>query len=165
MTKPLRPLDLSVYGETESASHGSASRLVLFAAETRLLGLIRSGAPEPVREAVKIKINDGCREQSKNSADEKAANDRIAEWLANFGARTGTEHQRHATKKGGHGRHENGSEAQEASPADRINRTHVEISFGDDGKIHQHNPVLFHDAYQQDDADQSDQAEVEAEQH
>ena len=39
------------------------------------------------------------------------------------------------------------------------------IALGDDGEVDEHNAVLFHDANEQDDADQCNQAEIEMEQH
>jgi hypothetical protein len=49
--------------------------------------------------------------------------------------------------------------------SNRLDRGHVMIAFGDDREVDHHDPVLLHNADEQDDAYQRDQAEVEIEQH
>src|ERR1700761_5461112 len=88
----------------------------LFMALERFAGLggfARSPA-QAQRDAVEPLIDHRRREQRQQLAEQQAADDRDAERMTQFGARASAEHQRQGAENGGHRRHQNGAEAQQA---------------------------------------------------
>jgi len=83
-----------------------------------------------------------------------------AQRLAQFGADAHADGQRQTAEQGGHGGHHDGPEAQQAGLIDRLNRRQSLIALGLQRKVDHHDGVLLHDADQQNNADNADDAQV-----
>jgi len=116
-------------------------------------------------EAIHVDVHDGCREHSQHLRDQEAADDRIAERLTDFRADPGAEHQRDAGEQRAHRRHQDWAKAQTAGLVDRLLGAEAALALADQGKVDQHDAVLFDDADQQDDPDDADHVQGHAEQH
>ena len=68
--------------------------------------------------------------------------------------------QRDSTQKRGHGGHHDGAKAQQAGLVNRLGRVHAPLPFTFQGEVDHHDAVLFHDADQQDDADDRHHAQI-----
>src|ERR1035438_7540148 len=118
--------------------------------------LARKASGQPVEE----EIDDRSRIKRQQLAEDKAANDGNAERPAQFRTGAGTEGERHTREEGGHGRHHNGAEAEQAGLIDGIDGSHAFVPFGVESEVDHHDGVLLHDADQQHDPDESNDAEV-----
>src|SRR5690348_2359730 len=74
----------------------------------------------PTLQTIEIKIDDGRREQREYLRERQAADNGIAERLADLRTGAGAEHQRHTAEKRRHGGHEDRPEAQHAGLIDRL---------------------------------------------
>jgi hypothetical protein len=123
-----------------------------------------ASAGEPVLELTEIDIDHRRREQRQGLADDQAADHGVAERLPNLGAGAGSQHERHAAEDGRHRGHHDRTEAQQRRAANGVLRGEMLVLFRGHREIDEHDAVLLNDAYQEDDADQRDQAEIEVEQ-
>src|SRR5580692_6782889 len=121
--------------------------------------LAPAGFP-PKAEAVEIEVNNGGGIKRENLAENKAADDGDAQGTANFRADALADDHGQGAKQGGHGGHENGTEAQEAGLVNGLARGQVLFALGGQGKVHHENGVLFHNANEEDDADHRDDAQL-----
>ena len=104
------------------------------------------GTRQKTREPVEVDVDYRRREQRQHLADQQAADHRVAERLADLGARAGAEHQRHAAEQRRHRRHHDRAEAQQRGLADGLLRRQVLRLLGVDGEVDQHDAVLLDDA-------------------
>src|SRR5258708_6781759 len=111
---------------------------------------------------VERKINDRRRVERENLAQDQAADDGDTQRTAKLRTHAGTERQGQTAKQRGHGGHHNGPEAQETRFVDGIQRSLPFLALGFQREVNHHDGVLLHDADQQDDAYQSDDAEFGA---
>ena len=129
------------------------------------IGVAGPAAGQTHRQAVEIKVDDRRGEQREHLADDQAADNGDAERLAQFGAGSGTEHQRHGAEDRGHRGHHDRPEAQQAGLVDRVTRRQALDALGLQGEVDHHDGVFLDDADQQNDADDGDDVEVVAQQH
>ena len=73
--------------------------------------------------------------------------------------------QRDAAQQRRHGRHHDGTEAQQAGFVDRVGRVLSVLALAFQREVHHHDAVFLHDADQQDDADDGDHAQILAKKH
>ena len=119
-------------------------------------GLGARSAGEPTIETVEIEKDDGRRIERQRLADDQPADDRIAERLTDLRAGAGAEHQWNTAEQRRHCRHHDRPKAQETRFPDRAHRRETAIALRLDREIDEHDTVLFDDADQKNDADQSD---------
>ena len=67
---------------------------------------------------------------------------------------------RHASEHGRHGRHQDWTEAQQASFTDRVRRCHSTVALGRDCEVDEHDTVFLDDADQEDNPDDTDNRQV-----
>ena len=70
-----------------------------------------NGALESALQAIQVEVDDWCREQREQLAQDETAYDGDAQRPAKFGAGAGPQCQRQGTEKGRHCRHKNWPEA------------------------------------------------------
>ena len=68
--------------------------------------------------------------------------------------------QRDSAQQRGHGGHHDGAKAQQAGLVDRIGRVQAALPFSFQREVDHHDAVLFHNADQQDDADNRHHAQI-----
>src|SRR5882724_10965113 len=128
--------------------------------------VVRSAAAaDPDLKAVHVEINDGRSEERQELAEDEATDDGNAEWPAKFGADAMANSERKGAEERGHGGHENGAEAKQASFVNGLDRREAFLRFGLNGEIDHEDRVFLDDANEQDDADQSDKSELNLEEH
>ena len=93
----------------------------------------------------------------------QAADDRVAERLADLRTGAGAEHQRNAAEHGAHRGHQDRPEARAGRPRAPPRAAIMPAPFGDEREIDHHDAVLLDDADQQHDADDADHVERHAE--
>src|ERR1035438_470927 len=111
-------------------------------------------------QAVEEEVDDRGREQREQLGDQQAADDGDAQGLAEFRAYAHADRQRKAAEQSGHGGHHDGPEAQQAGLIDGFNGRQALVALCLQSKVDHHDGVLFDNAYEQDDADEGDDAEV-----
>src|SRR5580698_6679258 len=97
--------------------------------------------------------------EGEDLAEKQAAHHGNAQWLAEFRANAGAECQRQTAEERGHGGHHNGTKAQQAGFVDRVLGAHAVLSLGFQSEVNHHDSVLFHDADEQDNSYERDDAE------
>ena len=98
-------------------------------------------------------------------AENQATHDGDAQGTPQLGARAGTQRQRQTAQQRGHRRHHDGTEAQQAGLKNCFLRRLVFFALGFESEVDHHDGVLFHDADQQNDSDQSHHSEIVAGKH
>src|SRR5215475_4628013 len=122
-------------------------------------------ATQPELEAIQIEIYDRRREKRKKLAQDKAADYGDAERTTKFGTGAVAQRQRKRAKKRGHGGHENGTEAKQASLVDGFHRRKAFLRFGLDGEVNHEDGVFLDDADQKNNADEGDERKLGFEKH
>src|SRR5208282_3339371 len=116
-------------------------------------------------QAVEREINDRRGVEREHLAQNQSADNGDAERIAEFRTRTSAENQRQSAKEGGHGGHQNGTKAQDASLKNGIPRAFAIDPFGGQRKVDHQNGVLLDDTDQQNNADHGDNAKVLVKDH
>ena len=116
-------------------------------------------------QPVEAEINDRCREQGQQLAENQTADDRHPERVAQLRAGSAAEHQRQCGKKRRHRRHQDRPETQQAGLIDRLARQLSLVPLGVEREVDHHDRILFDDADQQDDPDDRNDAEIAAVDH
>src|SRR5271155_1342994 len=92
-------------------------------------------------------------------AEQQATHHGNAQRLAQFRADAGAQCEWQTAEKRGHGGHHDGTKTEQAGFVDRVLGTHAMLSFRFQGEVNHHDAVLFHDADEQDNSYQRDDAE------
>src|SRR6266481_2244274 len=114
-------------------------------------------------DPVEREIDHRGRVEREDLAQNQAAYDGDSQGTAKLGAHAGAESQRQTAEQRGHGGHHDGPEAQKARFVDGVERRLAFLALGFEREVDHHDGVLFHDANQQNDADQRDNTEFRAE--
>src|SRR6516225_338912 len=120
---------------------------------------------QPALQPIKVDVDDWRCVKRKYLRESKAADNGVAERLADFRSDAGTDHHRDGTEESRHRGHEDRPETLDASLIDRLLGRQTFVLFSLQGKVHQHDAVLLDDADKQDDANDRDDAEVEVSRH
>ena len=107
------------------------------------LGLRRVTAEGLLGDAIEGEVDDRRGEQGEHLAHQKTADDAHAQRMAQLGARTSAKHQRQRAEYGGHRRHENRPEAQQARLVDGLLGRQPLGPLGIDGEVDHQNRVFF----------------------
>ncbi len=105
-------------------------------------------------EAVERQVNYGSRVDSEELRDREASKHGVAEWHAQFGARSRREHEGQRAEHRRKRRHQDWPEALKTGLPNGVLTAEPLAAFRIERKIDEHDPVLLHDADQQDNADQ-----------
>src|SRR5580698_8227168 len=97
--------------------------------------------------------------EGEDLAEQQAAHHGNSQWLAEFRANAGTERERQTAEERGHGGHHDGTKTQQAGFVDRVLGAHAVLSLGFQSEVNHHDSVLFHDADEQDNSYERDDAE------
>ena len=116
-------------------------------------------------ESIEVEIDDRRRIKREKLRYEQAADDGIAERLANLRADAGAQHHRHAAEQRRHRGHQDRPEAHHAGPVDRFLGGQALVTLDLQSKIDQHDAVLLDDADEQDDANDRDHAQIVVNRH
>ena len=104
-------------------------------------------------QTVEKQVDDWRGVECQHLAYNQTADDRDSERAPQFGAGSRTECQRQCAKQGSHCRHQDGTEAKLTSFKDSLGGGLAMFALCYQGKVNHHDRVLFHDADQQNDAD------------
>src|SRR5579863_4953711 len=115
---------------------------------------------ESASETIEVNVDDGRGVKSQDLADQKTTDNRNAERLTQFRADAGTQRERQSAEQRGHGRHHDGTEAEQAGLIDGVDGILAFLALGFEGEVDHHDGVFLDDADQQDDADEGDDAEL-----
>src|SRR6516164_4743825 len=128
----------------------------------RCTALVRQLPVRSSDQAIEIQEDDGGGIERQELAQRQPADDGVAERLADFGAGSSAEHERHGAEHRRHRRHENRPETLDAGLVDSLFRREALLALGMKGEVDQHDAVLLDDADQQEDANDGDHAQIEA---
>ena len=117
-------------------------------------------AVNPGLQAVHVEIDDGSGEEREHLADDEATDDGDAEWLAKFGAGAAADGEWNCAEQRGHGGHHDGTETQDASFVNGVNRGFSFDALGLQREIDHHDCVLFNNSDEQNNSDERDDVEV-----
>ena len=117
---------------------------------------------EPRGQAIEPEVDDRRRVEREQLTDEEAADDGDAERPPELRAGSGTEGQRDPAEQRRQRGHHDRAEAKQAGFADRVVRRLVLHALGFEREVDHHDRVLLHDADQQHEPDQRDDAEIGA---
>ena len=112
-----------------------------------------------IAEAIEVEIDDRRGVERKHLAEEQTAGDGDAERPAQLRTRACAKGQRQGAKQSRHGGHEDGAEAQHTGFEDGVPRVLTVFPLGDQSEVDHHDGVLFHDADEQENADDGDDVE------
>jgi len=120
----------------------------------------QDGATQVGLQSVHVDVNDRGGKQGKHLAEDQPADNADTKGPPNLRANAGTESQRQGAEQSGHRGHHDGTEPQEAGLVDSLLGCFFLFSLRLDGKIDHQNRIFLHDADQQNDSDQRDDAQV-----
>jgi hypothetical protein len=112
-----------------------------------------AAAANPNLEAVHVEVNDGSSKESEELAEGEAADDGDTKRAAKFRADAAADGKRKRTEERGHGSHEDGPEAEEASFVNGFDGSEAFLRFGLNGEVNHEDGVFLDDADEEDDAD------------
>ena len=122
----------------EEAELAAAVRFLIRRRRDRFPGRIFVGSGEPCADCIQVEINHRRGVERQKLRQQQAANDGIAERLAQLRSGAGAKHQGHATEQRCHGRHQDRSEPQGACLINRIFRAKSLIAFDVEREVDQH---------------------------
>src|SRR5438093_13045846 len=105
-------------------------------------------------EPIECQIDNWCRVQRKNLAEQQATDDGDAERPPQLIAGAAAECEGQSREERGDWRHHDRPETQQACLVDRVNRSLSFLSLRLEREVDHHDAVLLHDTDQEDDADQ-----------
>src|SRR5258708_6127791 len=111
-------------------------------------------------EPVEGRVDHRRGEEREQLRDEQATHDGDTEGLPQLGAGAVPEGERNSTEERRQGGHHDGPEAQEARPVDRFFRRQALLALRLEREVDHHDGVLLHDADQEDDSNQCNDAEL-----
>ena len=120
-------------------------------------------AAKPELDTIHVEINDGRGKERQELAEDEATDDGDAEGAAQFGANTVADGERKGAEERGHGGHENGAEAKQTGFVNGFDGRQVFLGLGLHGEVDHEDGVLFDDADEQNDTDESDQGQLNLE--
>src|SRR5450759_4548120 len=121
--------------------------------------------PNSTAQVVKSQINDRRCKKRQYLTENKPSHHSNAQRMAQLRSDSGTDHQWKRTKQGGHSRHHNRPEAQQACLIYGFARRLAFFALSIKGKVNHHNGILLHDADEQDDTYDTDDAQVASGNH
>ena len=127
-----------------------------------LPGTIPSNPCNPDPEAVHVEVDHRRGVESHHLAEDQSPDDGYPERTPQFVADTLPQRQGERSQKSSHGRHHDRPESEHAGRKDGFIRRHSFVPLRGNGKVDHHDAVLLHDADQQDNADDGDQAQIGA---
>src|ERR1700678_851642 len=121
--------------------------MLLHVSSGNLLGLsvkaIVTFVLEAQADAIQCQINHRRGVKSYELAEEQSANDGYSEWAPQLRSHSGTDREWQRTENRGHGRHQDGTEAQHARLKDRVGCSFSFNPLGHQGKVDHHDSVLL----------------------
>ena len=117
-------------------------------------------AGESLRQVVEENVDHRRGVEGEHLAQEQAADHGDAQRPAQLRPDSRSDRQRDSAQQRGHGGHHDGTKAQQAGLVDRIGRVQAPLPFSFQGEVDHHDAVLFHDADEQDDADNCHHAQI-----
>src|ERR1700722_14871493 len=108
--------------------------------------------------AIHIEIDDWGGVKRQHLAHDQATDDGDTQWTPQFRTNAGTQSEREGAAYGGHGGHQNGTEAQQAGLIDGVFRRFFFQALGGESEVDHQNTVFLDDANEQDDTDHGDNA-------
>src|SRR5262249_31576228 len=120
----------------------------------------RLAVRDALGETIEGEINDRCREQGQDLADQESSNDADSQRVPELGAGAGAEHEGQGAEDRRDRGHEDGAEAQQAGLVDGLAWAQALFALGIDGEVDHEDRVLLDDANEQNDADEGDDGEV-----
>src|ERR1700730_9858369 len=157
--------------EWPSLSSGLRNAVLKWVPGAELVGLRRSWRDgsrartlNPGLQAVEVEVHDRRGEQREHLAEDEATDNGDAERPAELGARARAEGQGQRAEQSGHGGHHDGAETQQTSLIDGFDAGLAALALGLYGEVDHEDGVFLHQADQQNDADERDDAEVRVDQ-
>ncbi len=111
-------------------------------------------------EPIEGEIDDRRSVQSKDLAEDEAADDGDAERATKFRADAGAEGERKSGQERGHGGHHDGAETEQAGFVNGIQRGLAFVALCVEREVDHHDGIFLDDTDEQDDADQRNDAEL-----
>jgi len=118
---------------------------------------------QPDLQPVHIEVDHWRCIEREHLADDQPAYDGNTQWAAELRAHAPSAGQRHSPQQCGHGRHHDRAKAQQRRLVDRVLGT-LPLPFLFQREVDHHDGILFHNANEQDDADQRHDIQVHSEQ-
>src|SRR5579871_169938 len=126
--------------------------------------LLRAAPREARRELIEENVDDRRRKQRQHLTEQQTADHGHTERLTQLRADAGTERQRQTAQQRRQSRHQDRPEAQQRSLIDSLSRLLVLLALQLERKVNHHDAVLLHDADQKNDADDTDDIQIQSEQ-
>ena len=119
----------------------------------------------PFRKPIEKDVNDRRGVKGERLAEQQSADHCNTQRTPQFGSKASSEGQRDTGEQRRHGGHHDGAEAQQTGVIDGVRRVLPMLALAFQREIDHHDAVLLHDADQQNNADDGDDAQILTEDH